>query len=209
MLNSPYAKEGAIGEGKAYMAAKANPYMPSTFFTKAAEKAWSDAIRGFSDDRTRRQKQALEGADIQYKNKVSDVEGRYATPINYIKDLLGINLEHSERVGRTGTRGLDLGMESSREAADIGSQMALGRGEAARSRNTFFADMLKKSIPKQTIEGYSNPRDYLIDEYLAKEAGLDADKMSVVKGLRQLKKGEDITLLDILNNLGVLGQQNA
>jgi len=199
MLNSPYAAQGAKGEGRAYMGAKANPYQPSSFFTDAAKQAWSDAIKGFSDDRTKRQKQALEAADVNYKNKVSDVGNKYAPNIDYIKDLLGVSLGNSEKMGEAGARSLGYGMESSREAAEIGKNIALGKGESDRAKYTYFGDILKDLIPERTVGGYSNADDYLTDKYMEKELGLGGDDLSILKSLRRIKK-KNPTLLDIFNN---------
>jgi hypothetical protein len=209
MLKSPYASKGVEGEGRAYMGAKANPYKPSKFFTDAAQQAWSDAIRGFSDDRMRRQKQGLEAADIDYKNKVSDIGNKYMPKVDYIKDMLGIGLGHSAKIGEAGARGLGYGMDSSREAADIGGRMALGRGEADRAKYTFLGDTLKDLIPERTIEGYSNPQDFLTDKYFAKEIGLEADDKAVLKALRKLSKNKKISLVDIINNEDLFGKKDA
>lgn len=203
---SPYASQGHKGEGAAYMAAKANPHTPSRFFTKAAEQAWSDAIKGFSGDRTRRQHQALEAADIDYKNKVSDVGSKYSPKIDYIKDLMGISLGNSDKMGEVGARGLDLGMQHSRESADIGSNLALGKGEIAKHQNTFFKGMLNQFTPERSIDGYSNPEEYLMDQYLGNQAELNPDQMAMLKNLRKYKKNPKI--IDFLQNQDLFEPRN-
>lgn len=167
----------------------------------AANEYWKEAYGGFNDDYNRKQQQALHTLKTDYTDKLGNVTQKSDTARQKIMDMLGLGLGHSQRLSNATKAGLGLEVENTENLGDLRATKALNKGAKTQGM-TSFLEMLLKSNDTQDINGYSDPREFLFDKSLSKDAGLSAEDMKTFQELRKLKnKKKNPAFIDIINNL--------